>query len=247
MMATTSVLRIASGSTAQASRVCWAVRSPVGFGQHVNRGGRGHGLFEHRAHGARHRQVLDEHSVRLAQVHHAGDRGADLVGNGYETRVRVFVGNAVHRRLAVVGSGDQVSVGRHLTGQACGTRPGPAPCERSRISVEPNVPAARTTRRARTRVGSPCLRRSGASVWTTCSCQTGAAPQVDELLDLQDRRPCEYLGTVLPGFGQQRHIERDLGVVIAAGRAVATANAGIDADPRCRLERRCRPRSSARP
>ena len=59
--------------------------------------------------------------------------------------------DGVDRQLGAVAEGDDVAVGGEALAQPVGQRRGPRSRERSRISVEPSVPAASTTMSAVTR------------------------------------------------------------------------------------------------
>ena len=97
-----------------------------------------------------------------------------------------------------------------------------SPCarERSRISVEPSVPAASTTMSAPTDIAS---RVAGLPSWRSKCTRQRPLDSCDDMAHFGVR---EHVRTVMHGIGQIGERNRILGADVAAAAAVAAARAG---------------------
>ena len=177
---------------------------------------------------ARHREVFDDDALRRALtrqadlgIDDAGDGRADLAARGR----RVFVGDALGRRVEAIAEAEHVAIAREALAQARGESE-----RRGALRAQQELGGTEAPRRDD---DAPCQQRHRPALAAVQHLVGVARPDLPELLRIvalqpQHGRTAIDLGTVTAREREQVGVERFLGAIVAAARAVAAAPAGCE-------------------
>jgi len=191
------------------------MRTGVRARERIERRRQREALVEQRPQRARHRQILDD--VIRSRVEDAGDRRSDLPRGGG----LVLVGDGVDGARPVMTDRDHVAIGRKALPQH--PRHGQAARAGAHQDLGRSQAAGREDHAPREHLERLALAAAQQFVGVL---DPDAPADTRDRFEPLDARAADQFRALPPRLQQQAGVERLLGLVVAAGRAVATSDAG---------------------